>query len=160
MRSIVSKSRKAKALWSAYVKAMEAASDAALVLANALEIYLRKGVHRDVHPSFDYACQAADSYMGAARRAEPFHCGTIRTYYSGHVINLTADELLDVVRELRGTAVYHREAKHDGSSTMFFRYADDGIAGFFRQEVKSMEPFGSPRRTPTKEEISNVHNAA
>ena len=154
MRSIVPKPRRSKVLWSAYVKAMEAASDAALVLANALEIYLRKGVHRDVHPSFDYACSAADAYSGAIRRAEPFHCGTIRTYYSGHVINLSADELLEVIRELRGTVVYHREARHDGTSTMFFRYADDGIAGFFRRELTSMEPFGSPRRMPTKEELT------
>jgi hypothetical protein len=152
--------RKAKALWTAYVTTMEAAKKAALTLADALETYLRRGFHRDIHPSFDDACRAADGYFGAIRRAEPFHWGTMPSYYSGHVINSNADELIDVMRELRGTAIYHRMTHADGSSTMVPREADNGVAGFFRQEVKSMEPFGSPRRTPTKEELDRVHNAA
>jgi hypothetical protein len=154
------KTRKAKALWATYVATMEAAEKAARALADALETYLRRGFHRDIHPSFDDACRAADGYFGAIRRAEPFHVGTMPRYYSGHVINSSADELIDVMRELRGTAVYHRVIHVDGRSIMVPRYADNSVAGFFRQEVKSMEPFGSPRRTPTKEELERVHNAA
>jgi len=154
------KSHRSKALWSAYIDMMTKAEHAALALADALEVYLRRGLHRDIHCSFDDACRAADTYFSAIRRAEPYHCGTVRSYYSGHVINLTADELLEAMRELRGTAVCHRVTHPDGTCTMVPQFADDGIAGFFRQEVKSMEPFGSPRRTPTNKELINVHNAS
>jgi hypothetical protein len=135
-------------IWTDYVAVMTAAESAALTFADALERYLRKGVHSGSFRLFDDACRAADGYRGAIRRAEPYHCSVIPSWYSGHIINSSEDELIDVMRELRGTAVYHRVMRADGSITMVPRYADNGIAGFFRLEVKAMEPFGSPRCQP------------
>jgi hypothetical protein len=137
-------------IWADYVAVMRAAEDAALAFADALERYLRKGVHAHPFRGLDAACRAANAYSVAIDRAKPYHCGVIPAWYSGHVINSSEDELISVMRELRGTAVYHRVMHVDGASTMVPRYADDGIAGFFRQELKAMEPFGSPRRTPSQ----------
>lgn len=147
-------------VWAIYTNTMRVAEQAALSFADALELYLRKGVHSPGFRYLDAACAAANMYMTALRRAEPFHVGALPEYCQGHVINWSEDEMLAAMRELRGTAVYRRLTHPDGSSKMVPRYADDGIAGFFRQEVKSMKPFGSPRRMPTKEELANVHDAA
>lgn len=153
-------SAKQSKIWANYVAVMRAAEDATLAFADALERYLRKGVHSGSFRIFDDACRAADGYRGAVRRAEPYHCGVIPEWYSGHIINSTEDELIAVMRELRGAAIYQREERPNGVTTMVFRYADDGVAGFFRQELRAMEPFGSPRRTPTKEESNSVHATA
>ena len=141
-------SKAARRIWDEYVVLMGAARDAANALANTLEVYLRKGVHTNSFRLFDDACRAADAYRGALRRAEPYHFGTMPQWYSGHIINSSEDELIDAMRELRGTAVYHRVTHPDGTSTMEPRYARNGVAGFFELEVAAMKPFGSPRRMP------------
>jgi len=145
----MSRTTKAR-LWAEYVATMNAAENAARTFADVLETYLRKGVHSGSFRLFDDACRAADAYRGAIWRAQPYHCGTIPEWYSGHIINSSEDELIDVMRELRGTAVYHRVQHPNGTFTMVPKYATDGIAGFFDLEVKAMEPYGSPRRVPVR----------
>ena len=52
------------------------------------------------------------------------------------------------MRELRGTALSVTGVGEDGRKIAAYRYADDGIAGFYDVELRSMRRYGSPRREP------------
>ncbi len=140
--------KKPTALWATYEAAMLAARAAAFTFADAIERYLRAGVGNFPGASFHAACDAANVYGGAVRAAEPYHHATIRAWNCGAVINMDADELLALMRELRGTAVPVAIHGTDGRKVASFRYADDGIAGFYDVELRSMRRYGSPRRVP------------
>jgi hypothetical protein len=127
---------------------MLAARAAAFALADAIERYLRSGVDNFPGASFHAACDAANVYGGAIRAAEPYHHATIRPWNCGAIINMDADEMLDLMRELRGTAVPVVIHAADGRKVASFCYADDGIAGFYDVELRSMRRYGSPRRVP------------
>lgn len=146
----VSKARKTGTarLWASYERAMLAAQTTSLALADALERYLRAGLY-GWHSPFHAACQAADVHQAALRSAAQYHFATIAGYTSGHVINLDETELLGAMRELRGTALPVVTGRPDGGKVVTYRYADDGIAGYFAQELRSMRRFGSPRRRPS-----------
>jgi hypothetical protein len=140
--------KKPTTLWATYEAAMLAARAAAFALADAIEWYLRSGVNHFPGASFHAACDAANVYGGAIRAAEPYHHATIRPWNCGAIINMDADELLDLMRELRGTAVPVVIHAADGRKVASLRYADDGIAGFYDVELRSMRLYGSPRRVP------------
>ncbi len=128
---------------------MAAASSAALTLADAIEKYLQKGgADADWNSMFQPACVAADEYLGAVRAAEPYHFGTIPWISSSHIINLDNDELLTVMRELRGQLRSLVIGDPDGVRTAMLVPSEDGVAGFFAGEVRSMRRYGRPRRTP------------
>jgi hypothetical protein len=131
-----------------YVALMQAAERAALALADVLEGYLRHYEGKKSWRYFDAACNAAAAYTLAIGAAAPWHFGVIRGFTTGHVINCNADEILAMVRELRGSAVPRTVVGSDGRKVCAFIYEDDGIAGFFRGEVRAMRRFRSPRRVP------------
>lgn len=135
--------KKQRETWAAYVAAMTTAEEAALTFADALERYLRAGSSPFHH--FDEACRCADAYRYAATQAAEYHFGTVAIYGSGHVVNCDANELLSIVRELRGSSI-PVTVRGNGRTLAGYRYADDGIAGFYRVEVRSMRRFGKPRR--------------
>lgn len=142
-------------LWSTYVATMTAAWTAADALAVALETYIRRGGNALERPgnyqAFQDACDRAEAYSAAVRAAEPWHLGTIPTFTTGHVVNLDNREILAFVRELRGTIVYmsRRDANDPRRIVSAPVPTDNGIAGFFRAEVRCMTAFGSPRRIPS-----------
>ena len=139
MKKMTAAAKKA-ALWAAYETTMRAARAAALAFADALEAYLRR-IHRIPGEAFIAATVAADRYMLAVEAARPYHFGAIRVYSSSDVINLEPFKLLEIMRELRGSQLPIAAA---------VVYADNGIAGFFALELRSMRRFGSPRRSPTE----------
>lgn len=129
------------ATWVAYVMTMDAARVVCLALADALERYLRK----DTFATFDAACNAADRYRGAMIEAHPYHFGAMPIFHSGFVINDTPEQLLAMVRELRGSEKPLVIVQGNRAWSVMY-YADNGIAGYFAGEVKAMTQFGSPRR--------------
>ncbi len=135
-------------IWEMYVRLMRAASQAALDFADALEAYLHRGVDAPPGRAFDKACATAAIYSAAVAEAQPYHFGLIPSHGAGLVINASADELLEVMRELRGTAISRSVRGPDGRAVAGFVYADDGIAGYFRVELRSMRLFKRPRRDP------------
>lgn len=143
-----------RATWDAYVTAMEAARTAALTLADTLEKYLRNPDRR-----FHEACVAADRYRGAMIVAEQYHFGAIPFFGSGHIINEEPEALLAFMRDIRGSE--NPMIILDGERTISkMRYADNGIAGFFALEVRSMRRFGSPRRSAADWQAAREQRAA
>lgn len=134
--------------WTAYVAIMRGAEKAALDFADAAERFLRHENTAWWQPYYGDACRAAERYHAAVQRAEPFHFGTIRAVTASDVLNANAAELLAMVRAIRGTPVPVTLTGEDGRRLAAFRYADDGLAGFFRLEVRSMRRYGAPRRDP------------
>ena len=132
----------AMATWVAYVMVMDTARVVSLALADALERYLRK----DTFATFDAACNAADRYRGAMLEAQPYHFGVMPIFHSGFVINDTPEQLLAMMRELRGSEK-PLVIVQGNRAWSAMHYADNGIAGYFAGEVKAMTRFGSPRRT-------------
>lgn len=125
---------------------MMAARQAALDLADALEQYIRRGTEASWNRAFQPACEAANHYRRSVTAAEKYHFAVIPRYSAGHVINLDGAALLAVVRELRGRMRSVVEVHPDGRKTARFVPSEDGIAGFFELEVRSMRRFGKPRR--------------
>jgi hypothetical protein len=134
--------------WARFEAAMLAAEAACLAFANALEVYLRKGGNEVAHnPAFQATCAAADACGAAILAAEEFHFASI-PYCSGSLVyNLDTADLLALMRELRGSAI--PVSTTAGSRTRSsIEYAEDGMAGFYRCELRSMRPFGTPRKRP------------
>lgn len=141
-----SKRQAAAELWTAYVLAMTHARDRALGLADVLERWLLCGMGS--WRGFHEACDAANAYSSAVRGAQPYHFAVIKTFTCSDVVNAFDPlDVLQFVRELRGTAV-PRTIGEGANKVATFRYADDGIQGYFSQELRSMRRFMKPRRTP------------
>ncbi len=134
---------------------MSAAGSAALTLADAIEAYLRKGGGDvDWNRAFQPACDAANQYLGAIRAAEPYHFGTIPRISSSHIINLSNDELLCVMRELRGQLRSLVVGAPNGVRTAILVPSEDGAAGFFALEVQSMRRFVTNSLTMRRDPVS------
>lgn len=131
-------------MWRRYVEVMKRAEHAALNLADALERYLRKSERMDI---FQCACDLTYRYTEAMRAAEPYHFGTMPNFGDSSIWNLDPMDLLAFIRDLRGAATPHT-VRRGRRAHAGFRYQDDGVAGFFRIEVRSMRRFGVPRRNP------------
>lgn len=142
------RAKKPMSPWPTYEAAMRSARAAAFALADAIERYLRKGINSFPGVAFQNACDAANAYAQAVRVAAPYHFATIHPWDCTAIINFDADELLDLMRELRGTALSVTGVGADGRKIAAYRYADDGIAGFYDVELRSMRRYGSPRREP------------
>jgi hypothetical protein len=143
------------ALWTTYTAVMARAASAADALAAALEAYLRAGGNRCERPgniaAFHASCDAAEVYTAAVRAAEPWHFGTIPSFRTGEIVNLGNEELRAFLHELRGSIVYRssRDPRDPRRIVSAPVSTDNGIAGFFRSEVRCMARFGSPRRAPS-----------
>lgn len=136
--------------WTRYEQTMLDAKAAALALADALERYARRcqGFPGEY---FQAACQAADEYQAATRKAQPYHFGCLPHFNSGWVVNSEAEDLLSAIRELRGSAVPVSVRAWTWPmvrTAVAYRYERDGVAGFYDVELASMRPFGSSRRDP------------
>jgi len=143
--------KKQKAVWADYERIMLAARDAARSLADAFEDYARR-VNRDYVGSWLETVRLAEHrYADAMRAADGYHFASMPRF-GGYGINASAEELLAAARELRGTAIPVTIEGPEGRRCATFRYGDDGIAGFFHMELRSMRKFGSPRRMPSKGE--------
>lgn len=140
-------------IWADYVDIMADAAGAADCLATKLEAFVRRGASLGAPggvDAFHAACLAAGRYRRAVDAAAPWHFGTIPTFTEGHVVNLGADELRAFARELRGGIIYAVQRDQDDPRRAVSApvSTDNGIAGFFRAEVRAMAAFGTPRRTP------------
>lgn len=137
-------------VWAHYLTVMEAAGKAALDLADAIETYLRKSVAGGISVrSFHAACEAADRYWAAVKKAQPFHRAVITQCTSSHIINLENFELLAMMRELRGSMRSMVVGDPAGVRTAMLVPSEDGIAGFFALEMRSMQRFQAPRHIPS-----------
>lgn len=135
----------------AVMLAAAAASDA---LARAIDRYLRLGgleLHKPgSHQAFQDMCSLAEHYTAATRDAEPWHYGTIPAFTTSHAINLDNRELRAFLRDLQGSIIYRssRDPQDPRRVVSAPVCTDNGIAGYFRSEVRSMTALGVPRRTP------------
>ncbi len=149
------------ALWTTYAAAMAHAASAADALAAALDAYLRAGGNYCERPgniaAFHASCDAAEVYTSAVRAAEPWHFGTIPSFRTGEVVNLGNEELLAFLHDLRGSIVYRssRDPRDPRRIVSAPVSTDNGIAGFFRSEVRCMTAFGSPRRVPNNAKLGS-----
>lgn len=137
-----------KQLWATYVSLMFAARAAALALADAFERYLLVQ-HRDYMGRVLHDTTIAEYAWKLARdAAEPYHFAPLKSF-CGYAVNASPDEILAAVRELRGSEVPHVVERKDGEGKLVsYRYENDGIAGYFVGEVRSMAKFNAPRRLP------------
>mgnify|MGYP007100101362 CR=1 FL=1 len=137
-----------------FCAAMLAAAAASDALAVAIERYLKLGgldLHRPgSHQAFQDMCSLAEHYTAAVHDAEPWHYGCVPTFTTSHAINLSDAELRAFLHDLRGSIIYisSRDPQDPRRAVSAPVCTDNGIAGYFRSEVRSMTALGVPRRTP------------
>lgn len=138
----------------AFVAVMLAAASACDALARGLDRYLKLGgleLRRPgSHQAFRDLCCLAAHYTETTRDAEPWHYGTIPAFTASHAVNLDNRELRAFLRDLQGSIVYRssRDPQDPRRVVSTPVCTDNGIAGFFRSEIRSMTALGVPRRTP------------
>ena len=127
-----------------FVAVMLAAAAASDALARAIDRYLRLGgleLHKPgSHQAFQDMCSLAEHYTAATRDAEPWHYGTIPAFTTSHAINLDNRELRAFLRDLQGSIIYRssRDPQDPRRVVSAPVCTDNGIAGYFRSEVRSM----------------------
>lgn len=136
-------SRSRRALWVAYKQAMLAARQACFALADAIEGYLRIDPRAQMFRGHELLFKPTWRYRETTRLAAQYHLAAMPSVPLGLGINETNEELLELMRELRGTPI--AKVTRDGRRRLIrFVYADDGCAGFFAVELRSMRRFRKP----------------